>query len=153
MRLAPSFGQGLQMTNILKDIWDDRERGICWLPRPVFGLEPAGDDDLVASVPPKTLEAGIQQLTAVAHGHLRNALEYTLLIPRRHLGVRRFCLWALGMAVPTLANIHARPGFGSGAEVKISRPEVRRIVRRYGVMAGSNAAVRTLFRRASSSLP
>ena len=75
------------------------------------------------------------------------------MIPRRHLGVRRFCLWALGMAVPTLANIHARPGFGSGTEVKISRPEVRRIVRRYGVMAGSNAAVRMLFRGASSSLP
>ena len=36
MRLAVSFGQGLQMTNILKDIWDDRERGACWLPRDAF---------------------------------------------------------------------------------------------------------------------
>ena len=36
MRLAVSFGQGLQMTNILKDIWDDRKRGMCWLPREVF---------------------------------------------------------------------------------------------------------------------
>ena len=30
--LAVSFGQGLQMTNILKDVWDDRQRGACWLP-------------------------------------------------------------------------------------------------------------------------
>ena len=38
-RLAPlstSFGQGLQMTNILKDTWEDRRRGVCWLPRDVF---------------------------------------------------------------------------------------------------------------------
>ena len=34
--LAVSFGQGLQMTNILKDIWEDRRRGACWLPRSVF---------------------------------------------------------------------------------------------------------------------
>ena len=32
MKLATSFGQGLQMTNILKDIWDDHKRGACWLP-------------------------------------------------------------------------------------------------------------------------
>ncbi|HYQ91550.1 MAG TPA: squalene/phytoene synthase family protein, partial [Candidatus Competibacteraceae bacterium] len=29
MNLAVSFGQGLQMTNILKDIWDDQNRGAC----------------------------------------------------------------------------------------------------------------------------
>ena len=36
MELAVSFGQGLQMTNILKDVWEDRERDACWLPRSVF---------------------------------------------------------------------------------------------------------------------
>src|SRR5579859_5841529 len=36
MRLAVSFGQGLQMTNILKDQWEDRSHGVCWLPHDVF---------------------------------------------------------------------------------------------------------------------
>ena len=36
MQLGVSFGQGLQMTNILKDIWEDHERGACWLPRDIF---------------------------------------------------------------------------------------------------------------------
>lgn len=36
MALSVSFGQGLQMTNILKDIWDDRKRGACWLPQDIF---------------------------------------------------------------------------------------------------------------------
>ncbi|MGH8398827.1 MAG: squalene/phytoene synthase family protein, partial [Gammaproteobacteria bacterium] len=34
--LGVSFGQGLQMTNILKDFWEDHDRGVCWLPRDIF---------------------------------------------------------------------------------------------------------------------
>src|ERR1700760_3651120 len=34
--LDVSFAQGLQMTNILKDVWEDRSRGACWLPQEVF---------------------------------------------------------------------------------------------------------------------
>ena len=36
LSLSVSFGQGLQMVNILKDVWEDRRRGACWLPRDVF---------------------------------------------------------------------------------------------------------------------
>jgi len=153
MRLAPSFGQGLQMTNILKDVKADRERGVCWLPRTAFGLSPAGQGDLIAELDEDSLRSGMERLAVVAHGHLRNALSYTLLIPRRYLGIRRFCLWALGMAVPTLDNIYRNPAFESGDEVKISREDVRRIVRRYGLMASSDAMLRRLFRRDSRRLP
>ncbi|MBS3824464.1 MAG: phytoene/squalene synthase family protein [Wenzhouxiangellaceae bacterium] len=153
MRLAPSFGQGLQMTNILKDIRADRARGICWLPRSAFGLSAEGGSDLLGEIDDARLRAGIERLAVVAHGHLRNALGYTLLIPRRHLGIRRFCLWALGMAVPTLDNVYRNPLFTSGDEVKISRGDVRRIVRQYGLMAGSDSLLSMLFDRASSTLP
>ncbi|MEX0915934.1 MAG: squalene/phytoene synthase family protein, partial [Wenzhouxiangellaceae bacterium] len=57
MRLAPSFGQGLQMTNILKDIRADRARGVCWLPRTAFGLSPEGDSDLIAELDDDRLRA------------------------------------------------------------------------------------------------
>ena len=153
MRLAPSFGQGLQMTNILKDIRTDRARGVCWLPRSAFGLCPESGSDLLDEIDESRLRAGMEQLVTTAHGHLRNALSYTLLIPRRHLGIRRFCLWALGMAVPTLDNIYRNPLFASGDEVKISRSEVRRIVRQYGLMAGSDTLLSMLFNRASCNLP
>jgi len=153
MQLAPSFGQGLQMTNILKDVRDDRERGVCWLPRTVFGLSPSGQGDLVAQLDDERRRAGMERLAVVAHGHLKNALSYTLLIPRRYQGIRRFCLWAVGMAVPTLDNIYRNPLFESGDEVKISRAEVRRIVRRYGLFASSDAILRGLFRRDSRGLP
>lgn len=151
--LAPSFGQGLQMTNILKDIWDDRSRGACWLPRAEFGLDPDGRDDLIGALQPRDFRAGMEKLVIVAHGHLRNALEYTLLIPPQFRGIRRFCLWALGMAVPTLENIYHNSGFQAGQEVKITRRQVRRIVRGYGVFAGQDWIVRRMFRRASARLP
>ena len=35
-QLSSSFGKGLQLTNILKDQWEDRQRGISWLPRDLF---------------------------------------------------------------------------------------------------------------------
>jgi len=31
--LSTSFGEGLQLTNIIKDFWEDRSRGACWFPR------------------------------------------------------------------------------------------------------------------------
>ena len=49
--------------------------------------------------------SGLRELIGVAHAHLRDALNYTLLIPRTETGIRRFCLWAIGLAVLTLRKI------------------------------------------------
>jgi farnesyl-diphosphate farnesyltransferase len=152
-RLAVSFGQGLQMTNILKDVWDDRERGACWLPRDAFEqrgvqlslVEPGeGGEDYADA---------IGQLIAITHGHLRNALQYTLIIPRRETGIRKFCLWALGMAVLTLRKIDANRNFSDGRQVKISRRAVKATVLSTKVLVGSNLALKALFEASSLGLP
>lgn len=154
MQLAVSFGQGLQMTNILKDIWDDRSADACWLPRSVFGssgsfsLERLEDAHLSPS-----FKEGLFHLLGVAHAHLRNALEYTCLIPKREAGIRRFCLWAIGLAVLTLRKIHRNPGFRSGAEVKVSRRTVKATVVTTNLTLMSNRALRLMFERAAEGLP
>ncbi|MFQ5845740.1 MAG: squalene/phytoene synthase family protein, partial [Planctomycetota bacterium] len=150
--LAVSFGQGLQMTNILKDVWDDRACGACWLPRPVFerqGLDLAEP----GPVPGGAFEEGLRQLIAIAHGHLRNALAYTLRLPRRETGIRRFCLWAIGMAVLTLRNINRRRDFTTGAKVKISRRTVRATILLANLATRSNTVLRLLFKAAARGLP
>lgn len=153
MPLAVSFGQGLQMTNILKDIWADFERGACWLPRSVFARAGFDLKDLAPSTYNPAFERGLMTLLAVAHGHLRNALRYTLLIPPEETGIRNFCLWAIGMAVLTLRKIRRHPGFSSGDEVKISRRSVKATVIASRLAAGHDRAVRMLFHLAASGLP
>lgn len=151
--LSASFGQGLQMTNILKDIWEDRARGVCWLPRDVFaahgcdlaGLEPGRGTGAFA--------AGLDELLGVAHGHLRNALSYTLLIPAREPGIRRFCLWSVVLAVLTLQRIRRNPGFHAGDQVKVSRRTVRNVVRVSSAVCRSNTLTRTLFAWSARGLP
>src|SRR5580698_3868426 len=119
--LATSFAQGLQMTNILKDQWEDRSRGACWLPRDVFARHGIDVAQLSAAHYDERYAAGLRELVGIAHAHLRNALTFTLLIPEKETGIRRFCLWAIGLAVLTLRKIDTNPRFVSGAQVKVTR--------------------------------
>jgi len=151
--LASSFGQGLQMTNILKDIWEDRCRGACWLPRSVF-LE--NDFDIRSLSPDHTdpgFTQGMNTLIAVARQHLNNALRYTLLIPAREAGIRRFCLWALGMAVLTLRKTYNTPTFKSGQDVKITRRTVKIVVVSTSILARYDSALKFLHYSFSRGLP
>ncbi|MGF1483591.1 MAG: phytoene/squalene synthase family protein [Opitutales bacterium] len=151
--LAPSFGQGLQMTNILKDVWEDRDRSACWMPREVFGLAEGERFHSLRETDLPRLEKGLEVLLGHAHGHLRNALEYTLTIPRSQPGIRRFCLRALGMALLTLRRIHANPSFSDGAQVKISRRTVKATIGFTNLAAKSDAALRLAFWSCGRGLP
>ena len=145
MRLAVSFGQGLQMTNILKDQWEDRARGACWLPQALFQRHGLDLASLRAGAYSPAYGAALSELIGVAHAHLRNALSYTLLIPSEHTGVRRFCLWAIGLAVLTLKNIQRRPDFQSGADIKVTRGAVARTIMVTNVAVKRDALLRSLF--------
>lgn len=154
MVLAVSFGQGLQMTNILKDIWEDKKRGACWLPQDIF--KDCGYDLSRMSHPEENQASficGLEKLIAIAHAHLRNALEYVLLIPKREIGLRRFCLWAIGMALLTLRRIHKTPGFRSGQEVKISRRSVALTMAVSNLSIRSDRFIKFLFKQLARSLP
>jgi farnesyl-diphosphate farnesyltransferase len=152
-RLAPSFAQGLQMTNILKDVWEDRSRGACWLPQEVFSRHGVDLSHLSAQTGGSGFAAGMQELVGLAHAHLRNALEFTLLLPARETGIRRFCLWAIGLAVLTLKRIAANPGFTQGSQVKVSRRTVAVTLALSNAATRRNRLLRFLFNRAAAGLP
>ncbi len=153
MALAPSFGQGLQMTNILKDMWEDRRRGVCWLPREVFTGLDGHPDDLLAALDAPAFREGLRHLVGIARGHLANARDYTLLVPGTELGFRRFCLWAIGLALLTLRNIHRQPGFREGRAVKVSRRSVRIVTATGGALAGWNMPLKALHGWLARGLP
>ena len=154
MALAVCFGQGLQMTNILKDIWEDRESNTCWLPRSVFAdLDDGGLAGALERQDARALASGIEELVGIAHAHLQSALRYTQIIPKQEAGVRRFCLWAIGMALLTLRGIHNNPGYRHGNDVKISRRAVKATILACNVALASNRVTQALFDTASRGLP
>jgi farnesyl-diphosphate farnesyltransferase len=152
-KLSVSFAEGLQLTNILKDVWEDRERGACWLPREIFERHGVALETLQVQHQPPGFAAGMRELVGIAHAHLRDALSFTLLLPQAEVGIRRFCLWAIGLAVLTLRSIEQTPGFTSGSQVKISHAAVA------ATQVLSNAGVRhdwllrRLFDLAAARLP
>lgn len=150
---APSFGQGLQMVNILKDVWEDLERGFCWLPRDLFAqvgydlrrLSPTHDRAAFARA--------LESLIGIAHGHLRNALEYTLFVPPNQGGIRRFLLWSIGLAVLTLRRLKQHPDYVCSEDVKVSRRAVAGVVFATRATVRSDLALRLLFDAAARGLP
>ena len=153
MALAVSFGQGLQMTNILQDIWEDRRRGACWLPGDVFEKHGVNLESMTEEGANPGFAIALDELIGIAAHHLNNALEFTLRLPDSQPGIRRFCLWALGMAVMTLRKLHSQPAFKRGDQVKISRTTVRATVAATSVAVRRDAALRRLFAFAAKTLP
>jgi farnesyl-diphosphate farnesyltransferase len=151
--IAASFAQGLQMTNILKDVWEDRSRGACWLPRDVFTRHGVDLAEVSSEPFDPRFGAGFRELVAVAHAHLRNALDYTLLIPAKETGIRRFCLWAIGLAVLTLRKIDHNPRFTAGAQVKVTRRAVAMTRLLTNAAGRSDWMLRRLFAQAARGLP
>jgi len=153
MHLAISFGQGLQMTNILKDIWEDLSRGVCWLPRDIFAKEGFDLDHLSSAGTSAEFRKGLMTLIGIAHGHLKNALEYTLTIPSSEKGIRRFCLWALGMAILTLRKIYQNQEYQSGNQVKISRKSVKATIALSNLFVKQDYILKGIFNIARKGLP
>jgi len=152
LTLSVSFGQGLQMTNILKDIWDDAQRGVCWLPQDIFTETGFDLKNLSPETNDKHFRAGLERLISIAHGHLHNALLYTQKIPTHETGIRNFCLWALGMAVLTLKKIKQNLDFNHSEQVKITRKSVKATILATRLTGRSNTLLTLLFNLTSREL-
>ncbi len=152
LTLSVSFGQGLQMTNILKDIWDDAQRGVCWLPQDIFTETGYDLKNLSSETDDESFRAGLEHLISIAHGHLHNALIYTQKIPSHETGIRNFCLWALGMAVLTLKKVKQNLDFKHSDQVKISRKNVKATILATKLAGRSNALLSLLFNFVSREL-
>ncbi len=145
LELSVSFGQGLQMTNILKDIWDDAKRGVCWLPQDIFTETGFDLKNLNTSVSSAEFQLGLKHLLSIAQQHLKNALTYTQLIPSHEVGIRNFCLWAIGMAVLTLNEIQQHLDFNDSNQVKITRKSVKTTILTTRIIGRSNWLLSAVF--------
>lgn len=141
--LATSFGLGLQLTNIIKDVADDRRRGWSFVPHDlceVAGLRP---EDLQDPTRGTQARAVMEALIAKAKGHLQDALTYCTTLPAAAYRIRIFCLTSLYFAIRTLRVAERDPRLLDPAhKVKITRAEVYRTVLTAHVIAPFDALVR-----------
>jgi farnesyl-diphosphate farnesyltransferase len=144
--LATSFGLGLQLTNIIKDVADDKRRGQSFLPRQVCrdaGIDPEDIQDKSHLGESRQV---MQLLIEKAKNHLCDALRYSIALPRRHYGIRKFCLTSLYFAVGTLRLADRDPLLlDPEHKVKISRAQVYRTILITKLIAPVNWLVKLYF--------
>jgi farnesyl-diphosphate farnesyltransferase len=150
---AAAFGRALQLTNILKDIREDRERGSCWLPRTLMARHGLTADTLLSHDHRAAALELLDELLAVAHREAEVSFEYILLIPSEEKGIRLFCLWPLFFAVLTLRALRGNPEVFSGPPVKISRAAVKRVMVATRALVDKDWALRVAFRTYTAGLP
>lgn len=149
--LAVSFGLGLQGTNIIQDLSDDRDRGWSYLPEEIAERHGTSTNRLHVPDDQAAAMSAIREMAWRAVRDLDKGLEYVLLLPRRHPRIRLFCLWPLLLAVRTLTRLLSSPEVLQ-RRVRISRPEVRELTRGTIWRCLSNAALRKLYLRERDDL-
>ncbi|MBT5549904.1 MAG: squalene/phytoene synthase family protein [Nitrospina sp.] len=147
MRLnAVSFGLGLQMTNISKDIIADRDRGWSYIPESIISEKGLTVDEFHSGVSMEKNLQILESLLCKTNGHLHDALKFTLAIPRTEIALRLFCIWPLWMAAKTVSVLHNNPELlNSNAQVKISRSTVKRILLATPFISWSNNLLKVSF--------
>jgi farnesyl-diphosphate farnesyltransferase len=144
--LATSFGLGLQLTNIVKDVADDRGRGVSFVPRELFDTVGVRPEELAGTARAGAAAYVLGPLIARARTHLAAALDYCTALPSRQYRIRLFCLTSLYFAARTLRLARRRPALLGGRRLKISRGAVYRTVVVTHLLAPVNALVRAYYR-------
>jgi farnesyl-diphosphate farnesyltransferase len=124
------FGKGLQLTNILKDLAKDLQRGRCYIPEALLKEAGLAPKDLLQADRAGAFRPVLRRLLTLAREHLDQGWLYTMAIPRGEIRLRLSCMWPILFAGETLRLVAASPDLlNASATLKISRARV------YGIMA------------------
>src|SRR6185503_1249032 len=145
MPLAREFGLALQTVNVIRGLRKDYERGWIFVPESFCAAVNLRRSDLFKP------EYQIQALQVVdmvadkAERHLAKALAYVEALPPWLHTLRLACIWPMLFAVRTLAlsrqNVNVLVG-----EVKMTREEVKAIVRDTTLFGWSNRWLESYYR-------
>jgi farnesyl-diphosphate farnesyltransferase len=144
-----TFGQALQTVNILKDIaWDAERENSIYIPADDLKAQGSGHETLLSPQHIEHNHRAVSRFIELAKHDLDEALEYILLIPRRAIAIRAFCVLPLLFAYATLRDLSgSRAMLTVGGNVKISRGEVKSLMIAGVLALVSNGLLRRLVRR------
>ena len=123
------FGKGLQLTNIVKDIAHDLQKGRCYIPETMLseaGLKPR---DLSNQGNLSRFQPVLSKLVRLAVEHLDQGWLYTMSVPRYETRLRLSCMWPILSAGESLRLVMNSPDLLNPAvKVKIPRSKVYQII-------------------------
>ncbi|MBA2291334.1 MAG: squalene/phytoene synthase family protein [Gemmatimonadales bacterium] len=141
-RHAVNFGVGLQLTNVIRDVGNDLAEGRVYFPASHWAA--AGITPLEFLAPGHTAESWqvVQPLIELAERMLRDALAYSLAVPRRAFRIRLFCVVQLLFALRTLALVRRNAAQGvASTTVKMPRREVYLLLGTAALLLPSSTAI------------
>lgn len=125
--LAESFGKGLQLVNIIRDMATDLRRGQSYIPDELLKKYRLTRESIFEKENAEQAQRLFNELIENAVKHLDRALDYILLIPKRETRIRLFCMLPLFWAMRTLQKIQENTMALLGSDkVKIPRNVIRR---------------------------
>jgi farnesyl-diphosphate farnesyltransferase len=142
------LGKALQLVNVIRDAPSDLAQGRCYVPRALLeqhGLRPG---DLVDATERRRARPLLDELRAIALGHVDAAFPYVMAIPRWEARLRLAALWPLWIGLATLARLRAAEDpLDPSAPIKIERRDVYAILAQSSVVVGSDGLLARLHRR------
>jgi farnesyl-diphosphate farnesyltransferase len=145
-----AFAEALQTVNILKDVATDAEReNSIYVPEQLLREHGSSHAEILHADRMRGTRAALATLVALAQHDLEGARSYLLLIPRRAVPIRLFCVLPLLFAYATLRDLtHLPHALAERRVVKISRREVKSLTLIGFMVILSNRGLRWLSDRA-----
>jgi farnesyl-diphosphate farnesyltransferase len=123
------FGKGLQLTNIVKDIAQDLQKGRCYVPSSMLADAGLTIRDLLEHQNRARFQPVLSKLIRMAVEHLDQGWLYTMAIPRYESRLRLSCMWPILSAGESLKLVMHSPNLLNPAvKVKIPRSKVYQIM-------------------------
>jgi len=146
MKYAKSFGLALQKVNIIRDIAQDIPNKRNYWPKNILKKHRLDYNTLCLKKNKKKALIILNDMVKNALPYLKDALHYTISLPKTALKVRIFCLIPLFMSIKSFVLcINNENIFIKDKTVKISREEVKKIVKNSYLYSFSNILISKWF--------
>lgn len=148
-KLSEKFGEGLQLINILKDIfWDNEKENSIYLPQDVLQKLGSSQDKIFDSNYALQTHAAAHELVTLSHNNLKESVDYILKIPRINPRIRFFCTLPILLGFNTLLALKSSQQLTDETlKIKVSKSDLKRIIKESVFSSVSNWYFKRLIRR------
>ncbi len=141
-----TFGKGLQLVNILRDLPKDLRSGRCYIPETRLAEYGLGPQDLLDPGTADRFRSLYHEYLGRAEEYLTTGWRYIDVLPPRQVRVRLACAWPVLIGIRTLSLLRGNNILDARNRIKVSRGEIRQLILRSLISYPSSTAWNRLLR-------